>query len=81
LSLRLTQTLSGLTSISFWTERATVLLHVVVQLQQVFANVRANSEIYLNAEGKEFNSMIQLLTNFFKEDLGHDDLLKHYHPS
>jgi hypothetical protein len=25
--------------------------------------------------------MIQLLTNFFKEDLGHDDLLKHYHPS
>jgi hypothetical protein len=53
----------------------------VVQLQQIFANVRANSWIYLDAEGKEFRSIIQLLTNFFKEDLGHDDLLEHYHPS
>jgi hypothetical protein len=70
-----------LNPISFWPERATVLSHVVVQLQKIFANVRANSEIYLNAEGQEFNSIIQLLTNFFKEDLGHDDLLEHYHPS
>ena len=70
-----------MTSISFWTERGTILLHVVVQLQQIFANVKANSYIYLDAEGKEFNSIIQLLTNFIKEDLGHDDLLEHYHPS
>jgi hypothetical protein len=53
----------------------------VVQLQQIFANVRANSYIFLDAEGKEFNSVIQLLTNFFKEDLDHDDLLENYNPS
>jgi hypothetical protein len=53
----------------------------VVQLQQILANVRANSWICLDAEGKEFRSIIQLLTNFFKEDLGHDDLLEHYHSS
>jgi hypothetical protein len=76
-----TLTLPGLTSISFWTERGTVLLHVVGQLQQIFANVRANSWIHLDAEGKEFNGIIQLLSNFFWEDLGHDDLLEHYHPS
>jgi hypothetical protein len=53
----------------------------VVQLQQMFANFRANSYIYLDAEGKGFNIIIQLLINCFKEDLGHDDLLENYHPS